>query len=242
MKKIFYDEIIDIKEQFIFIEDDDFYHLAKVLRVKRGENFVIGDKNNDEYKGKIVDIDKKRIKIKIEDKLSRNVKSLNLTIIFSILKGDKNDFLIQKCTELGVDSFIPVISENTIINIKDNKEKRIKRWKKIIREASMQSCREKKPEISDIMVFNDLLIYDIKGDKYFCYVNEKKSSIYKNIEKITNNNKLSFFIGPEGGFSKKEAENLLGHAWKGLNLSPFTLKSETAAIYVVSLILSNFYK
>lgn len=245
MKKIFIESDNNKINDLVFIKGDDYHHLVKVFRVKTGEKFIIGDKNNNEYAGKVHKIEKDKLSIILEENTERRKeKRTFITLFFSILKGDKNEVIIQKCTEIGVDKFVPVKTKNCIIQVFDQKNKLI-RWKRIAKETSMQSGREKIPEINDVILFENIFnySYNIKENKLFGDISaEKDKDLFKI---ITGNNDLRFvslFIGPEGDFDKNEISLLKKNEWEGVNLSPYILKSETSAIFFSSIIFFNYNK
>ena len=244
MKKIF----IDINNckigDNIFVTGEDYHHLVKVYRVKLGEKFIIGDNHNNEYYGEIIKIDKNKTSIIMKEYYRRGIKKKPVvTLFFSLLKGDKNELIFQKCTEIGVDKFVPVKTKNSIPDINNLKNK-ILRWKKIIKEASMQSCREKIPELNDVILFENIFnySYNINEKKFFGFISENANDLY-NVIKVNNDlDYISLFIGPEGDFSKDEINLLFINGWEGVYLSPFIFKSETAAIYFCSKIFFNYCK
>jgi len=244
LKKIFLDSNNYKVGDSVFIKGNDYHHLSRVLRVKIDEKFIIGDTNNNEYYGKIKRIEKDKILIILEDIVKRNIeKKPIITLFFSLLKSDKNELIIQKCTEIGIDKFVPVKTKNCIPNI-DNQSKKILRWNKIIKEASMQSCREKIPVLNDVILFENIFnySYNSKEKKIFGYISEKGKNLFDFIRENNNLNYVSLFIGPEGDFEKDEINKLKENGWEGVSLSSYILKSETAAVYLSSIILFSYFK
>ena len=84
-------------------------------------------KNNNEYSSKIIKIEKDKITVILEENFKRKIKNRPvITLFFSLLKGDKNEMIIQKCTEIGIDKFVPVKTKNSVPKI-DNSNKKILR-------------------------------------------------------------------------------------------------------------------
>lgn len=112
--------------------------------------------------------------------------SFNIILYQGIPKGEKMDFIIQKCTELGVKEFFPLLTERTVVKVKDkNKEKsKITRWTKIAKEAAQQSKRDLFPKIDDIISFDDMIEL-IKGENIIVpYEEEKNNRIRDAIKSI----------------------------------------------------------
>jgi len=243
LKKIFLKNDLINSGSNVLIENEDYHHLSNVLRIKKNEKFVVQDRLNNEFNAKVIEINKKNIVMLVEEKFNRpKTNRPEIIILFSLLKGEKNEFLIQKCTELGVDKFIPVITHNTIVKLNDKKNNKLNRFKTVAKEASMQSLREKIPEICDIILFEEIKNYDINKNKYFGYLNDNSIKLIDVIGNIKNNDTLSFFVGPEGDFTEKEIKSLIEWNWKGINISEYILKSDTSAIFFASTIYAYFYR
>ncbi len=230
MKKIFYEQIINLNDK-ISIQGDDYHHLANVLRAKIGDSFVIGDVNGMEFVGSIIKITKNEIIFDIEKLFNRIMRQKKVHLFFSILKGDKNEEIIKKCTEIGVDYFYPVITKNCMVRIKPEESfNKVNRWRIIAKEAATQSLREKIPQVNKIIFFEDLNKYAISGDKFFGDIKAKKGLYpYLRRNPISLDN-VYIFVGPEGDYSEEEKQFLYKNNWVGFNLSSYILRSETAAI------------
>jgi len=241
LKKIFnLKDKLDIGDCF-FIEGNDYHHLVNVLRIKTDDKFIIGDLSDNEFTGIITSIDKNKISVLIENKYYRiNINNPYVILLFSVLKGEKNEFLLQKCTEIGIDEFIPVITQNTIIKLNKNNENKFIRWNKIVKEAAMQACTRKIPKINQYIMFDDIKKYDISNAKFFGDIIEADISLNKMLKGLNNPEKISFFIGPEGDFTDNEIMILKERGWIGVNISDNILKSETAAILAASVIVTYF--
>ncbi|HOJ64458.1 MAG TPA: RsmE family RNA methyltransferase [Spirochaetota bacterium] len=237
MKKIFYDQSINLNDNII-IKDEEHHHLANVLRSKIGDSFVIGDSNGMEFVGSIIKITKNETIINIEKFFNRIPRLKNINLFFSILKGDKNEEIIKKCTEIGVDNFYPVITKNCMVKINPEESfNKINRWRIIAKESSMQALREKIPYVNKIILFEDLNKYAIKGAKFFGDIKSKKG-LYNYIKRNPiNEDNIYLFIGPEGDFTDYERDFLYNTGWLGFNLSNYILRSETAAITFCSNIM-----
>ena len=243
MKKIFLISHLYNNGDYVYIDknEDNYHHLVRVLRVRIGEKFIIGDKINNEFTSEIININNNQIVLFIKDNYIRKNNIPDITIFFSILKGDKNDLLLEKCTEIGVVRFIPMITKNTVIKILDGENKKIDRWKKIVLEASMQSCSKIIPEIHSIEQFNQIKTYNSFKLKIYGCIKEKSKTLNNILTKIRQNDSIAFFVGPEGDFDENEIKLLNDYGWEGVSLSNNILRSETSAIFTSSVIISNFF-
>jgi 16S rRNA (uracil1498-N3)-methyltransferase len=227
-----------VSKDILYIEGEDVKHIRDVLRLRTGdkieavcEGFI--------YIGKILRIEKNLVTVKIAEIFKGNGEpSFNIILYQGIPKGEKMDFIIQKCTELGVKEFFPLLTERTVVKVKDkNKEKsKITRWTRIAKEAAQQSKRDLFPKIDDIISFDDMIEL-IKGENIIVPYEEEKNNKIRDAIKSINNGRVNLIIGPEGGFAQKEIETLRGIGANTVTLGPRILRTETAGIVAASILL-----
>ena len=190
---------------------------------------------------KIVSVDRSQVVTEILNQTHRELRYPRITLAQGLPKSDKMDFIVQKATELGVASIVPVITERTIVKVKDE-EKRVSRWQKIAREAAMQSNRPDIPAIDDIISFKDFLrTLNSEPGTLLLLPWEEGTEPIKNV--LRNNSgvkNLLVLIGPEGGFSTKEAEAAKEIGFHLVSLGPNILRTETAALAVLAMIGYEF--
>ena len=139
------------------IEGDDFYHLVKVRRVKKGDSVILRDAKGAVIEGRIATITEKNIFVEIVEIRDKNENNVSLTLCVGVLKGKRFDLVLQKAVEVGVSRIVPVISERTVPVIGDSKEKKTERWQKIAFEASKQSMREFPPVVEAPVSFHETI-------------------------------------------------------------------------------------
>lgn len=226
-----------ILEPFITITGEDSRHIAVVLRMKAGERLLLCDGRGAEYTATITSIGRSEIKTNIVSRSRRNIPGPPILLGQGIPKSDKMDLIMQKATELGVSSIVPLVTERTIVKLKDE-EKRLLRWGKICREAAMQSNRPDIPRVEEILLFRDF-IQGLAPDPHALLLlpwEEGTEPIKNVLRKHGQIKKVSVLIGPEGGFSPKEAELAREKGFHAVSLGPNILRTETAAIAAVSMI------
>src|SRR5512135_3334556 len=125
---------------YIRIADEDVRHIVNVLRMKAGDELLLCDGQGTEYKTRITALTKSEVKTEIVSETKHELRPPRVTLGQGLPKSDKMDFIVQKATELGVAAVVPLMTERTIMKVKDE-EKRLERWRKIAREAAMQSNR-----------------------------------------------------------------------------------------------------
>ena len=141
----------------IVISDEDVRHIGSVLRMKLGDELLLCDGRGTEYRTRIVELGKAAIRAEVLCRSTREPGSPRITLCQGLPKSDKMDWIAQKATELAVANIVPLVTERTIVKVKDE-EKRIARWQKICREAAMQSNRPDIPTVQGIRTFRDYLM------------------------------------------------------------------------------------
>lgn len=216
------------------ITGSDYKHIVKVLRLKPGDKVLLFDETSFEHVGKIVEINKTDIRVEILTSSKVNVESdTRITLLQGIPKGSKMDFIIEKATELGVTSIVPVVTERSQVR----ETNKALRWQRIAMEASKQCGRVAAPKIHEVIGFDDCGIYCNGSDlRLICYEHckSKLSDYIKNTSRPPIN--VIIFIGPEGGFSESEINLAAEWGFSAVGLGPRILRTETASVVAVALI------
>lgn len=193
-----------IVDNTINITGDSVNHIKNVLRLKINEEIQVCDIDTKiNYICNIKEFLKDTIICDIIKQIE-NVTETNvyINIIQGLPKSDKMEWIIEKCTEIGVSEFTPLNMERCVVKIENEKaeEKKIFRWQSKAQSAAMQSGRNIIPKVRNIMDFNeiDCLIkdYDVV---LVAYENENQNTIKNELKKINNKDaKIAVVIGPEG--------------------------------------------
>jgi 16S rRNA (uracil1498-N3)-methyltransferase len=233
MQRYFIDQN-QINGQTVIIDNSDVHHIKDVMRFKVTDNIIVNTYEGSVFETEIEKIEKNRVVLRIVKSLVNDYQSLPLDLGVSLIKKDRFELILEKATELGVRKIIPLKTDRSIIKINDL-EKKHERFMTIVKEASEQSERTVLPIISD---FTDLKSLEL--DKYdyklFCYARENNLNIKEELIALKRNHNILILIGPEGDFSQTEISYLLENGFRSVSLGKTILRSETAAIYVVSLI------
>lgn len=217
------------------ISDKDKHHIINVMRMKLNDKIeIVYDEKV--YMCEINDISKKDVSYSVKDIIDiNNELPVKVTIAVSLVNEKKLDFILQKCTELGVYDFILVNSDRSKIKIDGKEKKKIERWNTITKEAAEQSHRNIKPIVRDIMSINDVskLDYDLK---LTCSTKENEKTIKNVLQNSTNCDRIIIVVGPEGGLTVSEEEKLEKNGFISVTLGNLILRTETVPIYIMSLI------
>lgn len=234
----FYVTPSSIKGNSIYISGSEAHHILDVMRLKRGDRIVTFDSKGKEYEGVIENIAKKEIVVEILH--TREVaiaEKINITLVQAIPKGVKIDFIIEKSVELGVDEIMPINSARTVVRLnKQRQESRYNRWQRIALSASKQCGRLRLPIVYPVMEFIDAIKrtkdYDLA---LMACLHRDAQSLKKTITNFKGK-RLIVFIGPEGDFTDGEVETAKAEGSKLVSLGPRTLRVDTAAINILSIL------
>jgi 16S rRNA (uracil1498-N3)-methyltransferase len=230
-----------VREPYVAIIDDDVRHIRTVLRKQPGDLLTLLDGQGKEYTVRITAIEKAEVVAEIVDRTERHPSLPRIVLGQGIAKSDKMDWIVQKATELGVASIVPLVTERTIVKVKDE-EKRVGRWQKICREAAMQSDRPDIPQITTIQLFGGFIRTVSTGPEALLLMPwEEGTEPIKNVLRQHSDTRLIIvLIGPEGGFSKAEAEMAKEKGFLLVSLGKNILRTETAALAALSMIGYEF--
>ena len=214
------------------LSTEQSHYIKNVMRLKPGDTISLFNATNGEWDAKIVNHNKENTEFKVEKLIKEKKLENDLWLAFSPIKKNLLDIMIQKTTELGIQKFIPILSERTMV-----KEINTVRIKKIIIEASEQSNRISVPQIENLQPLKIFLEqFPNNGSLVFCDIKSKKSDL-KNILSKKNEGPVCILIGPEGDFSENERKLIIEKKEIfSLSLAKNILRAETAAIAAVTIV------
>lgn len=225
------------------LSDRDIEHIRKVLRLKKGDSVIVfnGEK---EFLAKLTLVKKDVILVKIEKVLKEvdvNDFGVKITLFQGLLRAGKFDTIIEKTTELGIATIVPVECDFSQTKVEVVKRK-LDRWQKLAIAASKQSERMDVPKIGEGLEFKNLeSVLKEYDEVYFCTIPREKilesmeAVDLRLIEKDINKRNIAFLVGPEGGFSPREHKWAQGWGIKFVYLKTPVLRSETASISLTAI-------
>lgn len=236
MQRYFIDQD-QIKGDHILLTGEQYHHLIKVLRSKPGDRFLCCDCLGTDYLVQLTDVksDKGIVIAQVMERLtSVGEPKVRVTVAQSLPKGDKLEWIIQKGTEIGADSFIPFTSQRTIVKLEPKKEaKKHARWQKIIAEAAEQSHRGRIPKLFPHHSWRELLALFPKFDEVWIAYEKGGVGLATACDRLTARSIL-LVIGPEGGFSQEEIVEAEEYGAKRISLGKRILRTETASLVALS--------
>ena len=238
-------------EKSAMLSAEETRHLRDVLRLRQGDEIYVFDGDGREFHCavEIIAKDSTELKVIAEVEPTRPESPLNLTLAIALLKGEKFDLVIQKATELGVKRIMPLDAERADVRLRDGEDahKRVSRWRRIALEAAKQSGRARVPEIIAPLTFNSLLMSAVEDKRPATDVARIMFSERggKSLLEATKGfperpTEIVALVGPEGGWTDEEIELVREGGWQIVTLGGRTLRAETAAIVVATLLQHHF--
>jgi len=219
---------------FVHLNEDDEHHVLHVMRMKKNDEIEVVN----EGRVFLCRIDTcSPLQISVIHEIDNDVEIReDITLLFALTKGDKIDLVLQKATELGVKKVALIETERTVVTYEGkDKDKKLLRFNKIMKEASEQSHRLIIPSLVGIYSLKNLPKELFSDLNYVAYEKDasETSSIFSQVEK---GKSITVLIGPEGGFSEQEINYLVDKGFIRTSLGKRILRAETAAIYALSVL------
>jgi len=213
--------------------------IANVLRLKPGRRIVVLDNTGAEYRLLLTEVAPDRVRGRIiEKKTPATEPTVRITLCQSLLARTKFELVLQKCTELGVARFIPIITERSVVrDTAAFTSAKKQRWNRIITEAAEQSHRARIPELASPLTFEQALkTYAEFACSLIASTAPDAPALNLSLTKPPTE-EIALFIGPEGGFTDNELKLALENNATSFTLGPTILRTETAAIAATAVIL-----
>ncbi|WP_347862721.1 16S rRNA (uracil(1498)-N(3))-methyltransferase [Salimicrobium sp. PL1-032A] len=208
--------------------------------MNEGDSLVVVHPEQRAYRAVVESINE-TITCSLQEELPENNElPQEVTVVQALGKGDKVEWVIQKSTELGVSRIIPFQAEHSVVKWDHKKqEKKKARFEKIAKEAAEQSERLKLPEVTSTLSIKEVVKETESYDfRLFAYEQEARQGANRKLseflKEIAPGTKVCIVIGPEGGFSSKEAELLDESGFQAVRLGGRILRMETAPLYFLS--------
>lgn len=212
----------------------------RALRYRVGDFVTCVDEKGVRYRTRVSEITPGRVTgdiVEVEE--TPPPMSLIIHLGFGIVKGERLDFLLQKCTEVGVAAFYPLLTERTVVRLQaDRLFHQQERWRKIILEAAQQAGRREIPRIDPPRRFDLFLETPPPHDLALIFWEGEKGRRLREVigHGQGEEKEILLLIGPEGGFSQDEVMQAEKRGFLPLSLGERVLRAETAAMVAVSLL------
>ena len=216
----------------VALPEDVAAHLLRVLRLQVGDACVLFNGDGHDYDARITSIGKRDAHAEIvAARRIDNESPLRITLLQGIARGEKMDWILQKATELGVARILPASSDRSEVKLDAQRaDKRVLHWRGIVVAACEQCGRATVPEIAAPQAL--VQAAGLREGRGFILDPFAESSLasLRGIELDA----CTIAIGPEGGWSPRDREQLVAAGFEGLRLGPRVLRTETAGIAAIS--------
>jgi 16S rRNA (uracil1498-N3)-methyltransferase len=214
------------------LDDRASRHLARVLRVKPGERLSVfnGDGNN--YQGAIVSASKHQVSVLIDGiEPAETESSLNTCLALAVSKGDRFEWAIKKATELGVTTFVPILSQRVDVRLSPERwQKKQEHWQQIVISACEQSGRAVVPKVKEPTTLSQWLSCVEADCKLVLDPEAAPSALHDQPASI------ALLTGPEGGLARSELTLASENGFSAMRLGPRVLRTETAPLVALSVL------
>ncbi|CQR46893.1 Ribosomal RNA small subunit methyltransferase E [Paraliobacillus sp. PM-2] len=231
----------------VFITGDDYHHINRVMRMHNGDQIICNRPDGQAAICLIENITENEVVANIVSWIESNVEMpIKVAIAQAFPKGDKLDLILQKGTELGAVDFFLFQGARSIVKWDAKKtEKKLLRYRKIVKEAAEQSHRTCLPNVTTISNLSDLVKHASMFDhKLVAYEEttrlEKSNKLHEIYQKIHEGESVFICIGPEGGFSETEIATMKQNGFTCVRLGPRILRTETAGLYALASLSYHF--
>jgi 16S rRNA (uracil1498-N3)-methyltransferase len=223
--------------------------IRQVLRLRPGQSVVVLDGKGMEYTVLLEKITSEKVWGSLQGQQpATSEPDLQVVLYISLTQREKFEWALQKCAEVGVSVFAPVISSRTLARDKDQAMQKMERWERILMEASEQSGRGLVPVIRPPITLEDAFkeVRDKDLPAAFLWENESEHTLYSWLLQQLQRpdgirpGKIGLFTGPEGGYSPEEADLAVQAGVQPVSLGRRILRMETAALVSSALAIQLF--
>jgi len=216
----------------IVLSGSQAHHLRTVLRIRPGQTIELFDGTGAVYRTEIIKSTENSVEGRITAQVVESAGTdFPLTLAQGILKGKKMDLVLQKATELGVDTLIPVLTR--YCQQHKNLDRRMQRWQRIVLEACKQCGRSTPMRIAPVIDLSELPVPSFRYP-VLCWEGEQKAMVGPELFAVPGS--VLLLIGPEGGFHAQEIGWAKEQDFYPVTLGPLVLRAETAAIAGIGII------
>lgn len=224
----------------VCFDEDQAHQIGRVLRFRPGDRVLVLDGTGQEFEVILEEIFTSRVTgLVTRQSAAGGEPAAQLTLYQSLLKREKFEWVLQKGTEIGVTSFVPVISRRSLVrDAEDMKPEKMERWRRIIKEAAEQSGRGVLPRIISPVPFGFAAAEGLGHDcALIAWEQAAEPDIRLALQRRASRQDVGLYIGPEGGFEEREIEEAVFYGVIPVTLGRRILRTETAAIVAAAIVL-----
>ncbi|HEY3307879.1 MAG TPA: 16S rRNA (uracil(1498)-N(3))-methyltransferase [Desulfuromonadaceae bacterium] len=229
-----------IRDGYASFDGELFNHMVRVLRLSPGELLTLVDENGCEYCGKIDQVSKEWVAVKITTTLAPETidrEATKITICQALPKGDKIDLILQKGTELGAHDFWLFGGRRSVARLREGQcDSKLERWNRITSEAARQSGRCTVPVVKWFPTAVEAADAANQDLRLLLWEGEREQNIKTILDATARPASVIASIGPEGGFDPLEVRHFSRHGFRPATLGRRILRTETVAIAITAIL------
>ena len=221
------------------LRGDEAHHMLNVVRVRAGEEVSLFDGSGAVARARLLQGRRGEATLQVLSVESVDVEApRKLTIACALPRATRMDFLIEKCCELGVSRFVPMVARRSVVDPLERQENHLVRWRRIALEAAKQCGRTRLMEITAVLPFESaLLTRETKAAGMIASPAPGGTGLAEFAAGLQPGQGVTAFIGPEGGFTPEEVELAAQAGCAAVSLGPRILRVETAAVALAACLL-----
>ena len=223
-----------------FLEGEEHHHLARVARVKAGQEVWLMDGRGGRFLSRVESVGKDRTQLLILRPAEDGAPRTSITLGQALLNAKKMEFVIQKAAELGAAAVVPVVTERSWREKEEKAGRRGERWSRIAREAAKQSGRGDVPEVAGTARRLADFVRDRAAARRL-FLSEHGGRLLREVLAGSAGpsvppDSVVIMVGPEGGWTAAEEETLKGAGFEAVSLGEAVVRTETAALAATALV------
>ncbi|MDR7097895.1 16S rRNA (uracil1498-N3)-methyltransferase [Lysobacter niabensis] len=214
-------------------------HLSRVLRLTVGDDCVLFNGDGIDYAARITAMGKRELRVTVASgREVDNESPLALTLLQGIARGEKMDLILQKATELGVNAIAPLWAQRSEVKLDEARaEKRLAHWRGVVTSACEQCGRARVPDVAAPVSLSVALGALPAGGLRL--ILDPEGELALGTLTVDDEARVVLAVGPEGGWSPADREQLRAAGFQGLKLGPRILRTETAGLAAIAALQSR---
>lgn len=226
----------------LLLTGEESHHCAEVMRAKPGDRIVVFDGQGTEAEVRVSAISGKSVSLEPLMVQKTPAPPATLVLAQAVPKGKNMDLIVQKATELGVSRIVPLLSERTVVRVdKEDLDRKREKWQRTVLEACKQCGQNWLPTVETPATVDAFAKRAGSGFRLVAAIGQGERGLKPILadhetEHGKRPSEATIMIGPEGDFTPAEVATAVSAGFSPLSLGPIILRSETAAIYALSIV------
>jgi len=231
----------DIRETQITLTGDLCHHVRASLRVKPGEDLWLTDEQRRRYRVRVTHVSQQAVTTEILEQRQGPVETgPPLLLAQALLKGDHMDWVVQKASELGVRTILPLVSRHGVVRPQSDRiAAQVARWQRIATEAAQQSEQWQPPQVLEPLESRRFFSTHKATCSLLLAERHEATALARIPLPSLSSEQLTVIIGPEGGWAEEEIALALAQHCQAVSLGSCILRAGTAAVAALSIVQSR---